>query len=277
MSDSGHVPIDGATAHTVYDGAGRPFELRVWAPADDPPPSGYPTLYLLDGGAFFGTLVEMIRLRRNRPAMTGIEAAMVVAIGHPDHATYDRERRASDFTPAPDGESEDFLRFITEVVHPFIETGHTADPGRRILVGHSLAGAFVLDALLQDPGSHESYVAISPSIWSYRERLFGAVDAEWASRVPRGVHVAVGVGRYDEEVAPWQSAPDPEALRERKAGRRMVGDATDWASEAEGLGAPRVTVRFRVFEKEDHASVAPVALSSFLRFVVGIEGLRETG
>lgn len=249
------------------DGHGASYRILLAVPDEPPPPGGFPTLYLLDGGAFFGTLVEMVRLRRNRPAMTGVEASIVVGIAHPGAHPYDRGRRQADFTPEPAGAAGAFRRFLHEVLQPTVERECRADPHRRVLVGHSLAGAFVLDSWTAAPGRYDAALAISPSIWAFRESLFGAVAG---AALPAGGRLRVAVGEYDQTLAPWQlDGPDRERLQARRDARRMVDDARAWCA-ALAAAAPETEVSFEVLAGEDHASVFPVALARSLRLLVGI-------
>lgn len=251
---------------------GLDHRLFVAVPDEPAPAGGFPTLYLLDGGAYFGTLVEMVRLRRNRPAMTGVEASVVVGLAHPGAHPWDRARRAREYTPEPEGAAGDFRAFLRDVVHPFIEARTPADPARRVLIGHSLAGAFTLHAWLHEPARYDRVLAISPSIWAFRAELFGAlVGGGGAQRVAAAPtsRAMVMVGEYDQTLAPWQrGSADPRALERRRAERRMVDDARDWCSELNAR-TPHPAAAFHELPGEDHASVLPVALSRALRLLIG--------
>lgn len=275
MSEIGGVSVDGATMHDVEGDAGQRFAIRCWAPPGDPPEGGYPTLYLLDGGAFFGTLVEMVRLRRNRPAMTAIEACLVVGVGHPGITPYDRARRQAEYTPPPDGRSDAFLDFLVGPLHRYVDSTFETNRERRSLLGHSLAGSFVLDALSRAPEAHHGYVAVSPSIWAYRERLFDGIEAAAKLRSDMPARrVLLAVGQYDQEIAPWQTAPDRAAFEARREARAMVDSARMFAERLRAVGGRRLDVRFELCDGEDHASVVPVGFGRSLRFVGGIESPR---
>ncbi len=258
------------------------FTILTAVPNEPPPPDGYPVLYLLDGGAFFGTLVEMVRLRRNRPAMTGVEASVVVGIAHPGAYPYDRLRRQVELSPPPDGRADALLHFLAEELHPLIEERIPTDPERRVLLGHSLAGAFVLHALHHRPEVHRGYVAVSPSLWAHPERSEATSTSTPDARLERGTLVAadsellprrvmVAVGRYDQEVAPWQEGvADVAALRARREERAMVDRAREYCEALEAKLDRAVEVRFELCEGEDHASVVPVGFGRALRFVAGV-------
>lgn len=269
MSPPEEVTLPGTHSVELTPRAGgAPFRLLLAPSPEETPPGGFPVLYLLDGGAFFGTLVEMLRMRRNRPAMTGVGAAMIVGVAHPGVFPYDRERREGEFGPAG---RDALLRFLLDDLHPYIEANFPVNPEHRVLLGHSLAGGFVLHALLENPDAYRSFVAISPSLWMDRDgyrRGLGTL----AERVPALASipsVMVAVGEYDQAIAPWQrEAPDQERFRRIREERRMVDDARDFAEElSQVLGNPD-RVHFEVCEGEDHSSVVPRALSRSLRFSI---------
>ena len=265
--------LHGATEEVLRSDAGESFAILAAAPGEPPPPGGYPVLYLLDGGAFFGTLTEMVRLRRNRPAMTGVEASLVIGVAHPGVRPYDPARRRAELTPPPNGAGDRFMDFLTGKLHPFVQDRYDVNPRRRVLLGHSLAGAFVLHALTTRPEAHAGYVALSPSIWAFRERIWSTLEP-LAARLPADAAVSrvmVAVGRYDQEIAPWQeSAPNQSELRARRETRAMVDDARAFCGRLAEVAGSRMKVRFELCRDDDHASVVPVGLSRSLRFVAGM-------
>lgn len=269
--------VHGAREDVLVSDTGDPYAILTAVPDEAPPAGGYPVLYLLDGGASFGTLVEMVRQRRNRPAMTAVEAAIVVGIAHPGAYPYDRTRRRMDYTPEPAGRSGAFLDFLIGKLHPWVEERYDVHVGRRVLLGHSLAGAFVLEVLAARPESHRGFVALSPSIWAAREPLRDGIAAIRPRLERAGVddarRVMVAVGQYDQEIAPWQRrAPNQAELRGRREARAMVDNARAYCERLRRQGGPQVEVRFEVCDGEDHASILPVGLSRSLRYVAGVPG-----
>jgi len=286
----------GGGAGSTADGGDEWAVFIAW-PEEPPPPAGYPVVYLVDANATFATLVESIRMRARRASSTGVAPAVVVGIGYPAHVPHDRERRAYDLTSAPpspsmlDTETSRYagepprpskassfgrtggaarLRaFLARELIPAVERDFPVDAARRSLVGHSLAGLFVLETLFADPRSFAAYVAISPSVWWDRERLLTGADAVAASGV--AADVLLSVGEYEREPAPWQLGGDPAALaglRRRRAQRRMVETTRELARRLAAAPEGRMRVRYDVLAGEDHASVVPVALGRALRVVL---------
>lgn len=131
----------------------------------------YPVLYLLDGDAFFHSVVGFTRFFASS-RVSSLPPCVVVAVLNTD--------RTRDFTPTSSAARRDgsiqpgdtpkgggmkaFYRFLTEELRPEIEKKVSAN-GRNFLVGHSYAGLFTLQTLSNHPESFDSYIAIDPSLW----------------------------------------------------------------------------------------------------------------
>ena len=108
-----------------------------------------PTVYLLDGESRFQTLVDIVEASHAQ--------VMIVAIGN-------EAMRARDYVPAnsctPGGGGQAaFLQFIRTELVPFVEATFASDPRRRILLGHSHGGSFVLYALFNEAPASRLFIA----------------------------------------------------------------------------------------------------------------------
>jgi predicted alpha/beta superfamily hydrolase len=126
----------------------------------------FPVLYMPDGGIdedfphVVNTVDSLIALDRIRP---------VIIVGVPN-----TERRrdltgptrvAKDSTIAPHvGGSAAFRRFFREELIPAIDRRYRTT-AERAIVGESLAGLFVVETFLREPGLFDHYVAFDPSLW----------------------------------------------------------------------------------------------------------------
>ncbi|MCK5052249.1 MAG: hypothetical protein KAS53_11045 [Candidatus Cloacimonetes bacterium] len=116
----------------------------------------YPVLYLLDGGSHFLHVSGVVQFLSSRGLMP---QTIVVAIKNID--------RNKDFLPTniervpTSGGAENFLKFISDELIPYIEDNFRTTP-YRILVGHSYGGTFTTYAFLEKPDTFDSYIAISP-------------------------------------------------------------------------------------------------------------------
>lgn len=266
-----HLP--GAVTRTVRaDTNGSTYQISVWLPEGTPPPQGFPVIYVLDANALFATFVEAIRRSSRRPDATGVQPTAVVGIGWPGSELYAAAQRHADYTPGPAagsagprparvGGALPFLGFIQEELAPALQEAFPLDTARRTLFGHSLAGFFVLQALVARPGFFHTYAAISPSLWWDPK----ALDTRLGDLRAGAARVFIGVGEWEGTLPPWQrSAPGHEQVAQRRGQRQMVAAAREFA----GRLAPRLgpeNVVFRLFPDEDHASVLLVATQRVLR------------
>jgi predicted alpha/beta superfamily hydrolase len=259
------------------DETGRAYEIFVYVPGA-PPPSGFPVVYVLDANSDFVTVAETVRRAGRRPRATGIGQSIVVGVGYPNTQGYDLDRRYLDYTLGPScasgsdlpasayGGQDAYLRFLSLQLLPHISAHFPVDPHRRTLLGHSLAGYFVLEALARSPGLFDAYVSFSPSIWWDPEGLRARLGQ--AGGTGAGQRLYIAAGRYEQEIAPWQGPESPgNDYHVMRATRRMVENAREMAHEIETAFAPDMTVRFELGEQEDHCTVVTTLLCRALRFI----------
>lgn len=272
MSDQ-PVMLENTQVRTLRAEAnGASYHVSLWIPPGQPPVNGWPVIYILDANALFATFVEAIRRGNRRPDATGIGAAAVVGIAHADEDIYATESRYLDYTFGPSsmnskarvGGGEAFLSFIVDQLAAGLREEFALNASRQILFGHSLAGYFVLHALMSRPGAFQSYAAISPSIWWDEAGL----RARMAALPGQDARVLVAVGEWEGEAAPWQRlAPGYEQLMQRRRERQMIPRARAMARDLSNiLGEHRVA--FHNFPEEDHASVLMIAVQRTLRFAL---------
>ncbi|MHB0774553.1 alpha/beta hydrolase [Halomonas sp. WWR20] len=273
MTDLQPVRLANTQTRTLYAEAnGASYQISLWIPPGQPPADGWPVIYVLDANALFATFVEAIQRGSRRPDATGIGAAAVVGIAHADGDLYATESRYRDYTFGPStmiaktrvGGGEAFLSFIVDQLAIGLREEFVLNASRQILFGHSLAGYFVLHALMSRPGAFQTHAAISPSIWWDEASLCARV----AALSGHEARVFVAVGEWEGEAAPWQRlAPGYEQLMQRRRERQMIPKAQAMARELSGvLGEEQVT--FHNFPEEDHASVLMIAIQRALRFAL---------
>lgn len=254
---------------------GVTYEVRVWCPPNTADATRLPMICVLDGRDFFGTFVDSVKRLARRPDATNVQPAIVVAVAPASHDD-NRHRRFIDYTPGPpteemaprreSGGADRFLRFLREELTPLIEHDFSADPNRRILFGHSLAGFFTLHTLATAAASFATYVAVSPSIW-WNEAALHSGFAQLALLTDRRIFIAVG--EWEGQLPPWQKQhANAEQVLARRRRRAMIERAQAAADELERV-LGRDNIAFHEFADEDHASVVLVAVARALRFSLG--------
>ena len=136
--------------------------IEVFVPPDYKPgdTNKYDVLYVLDGGNWNTGLIKQIQHYLGGEGY--IPPAIIVSVLNKD--------RNKDLTPThmdnwkTSGGADKFLGFIKNELIPYVNKTYPSN-GNNTLWGHSFGGLFVIYALLNEPHSFKSYIAVDPSLW----------------------------------------------------------------------------------------------------------------
>jgi hypothetical protein len=191
---------------------GTNYPLNVYLPPGvEADRTSLPVVYLLDGESRFGAVVAILESTRAR--------AIVVGIGN-------EALRSRDYVPfntctANGGGQAAFFDFIRLELVPFVETTFGGDPTRRILLGHSHGGSFVLYALFAEAAADhrfDAYLASDASIDCMSATVYGWESAYAAANAALPVRLHVS---YSANLG---NAAFVQALQARRyAGLRLAG------------------------------------------------------
>lgn len=172
---------------------GRDYHIFVRLPEgyDADSTKRYPVVYLLDGDSLFPMIAPTHLFLTYDEELP--EAILVgIAYGGFDEVN----ERSLDFSaptsdlPAEQTRAPQFLQFLKSELLPKIENAYRADSERRVLVGQSRGGHFVLYSALQEPGLFWGRIASNPVSYPSKERLFEAPQQVASTHL--GVVVASG-------------------------------------------------------------------------------------
>ena len=227
-AEAGRVPLEylpalkGGYFALRSKAVGRVYHIYVRVPEDyaKAPGRRWPIVYLLDGDSAFPMLApEHLFLHYDE----GLEDVIVVGIAY---GSFDPavNKRDVDFleeaaTPGGTAGAAAFSVFLKEELLPEVERRFRGDPARRVLVGQSFGGTYVLYSALTDPDLFRGRIASNPSFRYGRVRLFGGAAA--GARKDLGLVLVSGErnnapGREGaaEWFAAWQGRKEaPWALR----------------------------------------------------------------
>ncbi len=144
-----------------------------------------PTVYLLDGESRFQTMVDIVEAMH----------AQVIVVGIGNEAMRARDYVPANICTSGGGGQAAFLSFIRLELIPFVEASFGADPLRRILLGHSHGGSFVLYALFNEAPADRSfsaYLSSDASIDCMSATVYGWESAYAAANtaLPVRLHVS---------------------------------------------------------------------------------------
>lgn len=291
VATAGDLRARVVTETTLTSAEGRAYRVMISAPEGPAPAGGFPVIYVLDGHAWFGTAVEVARMREYEK----LDPAVIVGIGYPRGGFFD-ETRSYDFTPPgtggpptdpPEyGGADRFLVFLNEVVKPAVRAVRPVNATRETLFGHSLGALFALHVLFTAPDSFDVLIAASPSLGFSGKAILKEADA-FVARPARagGPRVLITVGGLEgrpsaDLVADYRRffTANPEA-RGGLSVDEAIADlfpppAPDWDKIRETralagrLAAVGVPTTFAEFPGEEHMAAAISALNRGIPFAL---------
>ena len=239
---------------------GRTYSITAAVPNQDPPPAGFPVLYVLDGDALFLSLQEMARLQARRSRKTRVPPMLIIGIGYPGSDGF-HPRRFYDFTPPeekrtlppkPDGKpwpdsggGAEFLDILESGIKPAVLGKYRVNPNKQMIFGHSLGGLFALYTLFSKPESFSGYIACSPSIWWNEQSVLGQ-EAGFLKRIEEkdgSIPLFLAAGSEEKDY--------------------LVEDAAELYRRLSGCAG--IKPAFRIAEGENHMSVVHTVFSAALR------------
>ncbi len=159
----------------------------------------YPVVYLLDGDAFFHSLVGMSRTLASGRGRY-LPSCIIVGVLNTDR-TRDLTPTASaagrDGKVAPGavlqgGGGERFGRFLTGELRAVVDGAYRTN-GVNMLIGHSYGGLFTLNMFLRDTELFDVYLAVDPSLWWDQGRLAADADVLVAGKDFAGKSLYIGI------------------------------------------------------------------------------------
>lgn len=199
------------------------YRIFVGVPEGERPPEGYPTLWMLDGGASY-PITQFARTGGSRAQRL---PGLIVAVGYASDKPFDVDARALDYTPVPDADTGDrlsprfggadaFLRFMVDELRPVIAAHFKLDPTRQTLFGFSYGGLFTVRTLVSSPRHFQRYWAASPSLWFSDAIIMRALEK---SKTPqqKGVERVVITAGMEEQYPTAQLPPDRVAHLKARA------------------------------------------------------------
>lgn len=227
----------------------------------------YPVLFVTDSAYAFPVIRAIAK--RVGDHGDGLEEFILVGLGYSKGDTPEFSRRR-DYTPTETadsglksdmpgrpvlhGEAEGFRRFIAADVFPLIAKHYRADMSRKVFAGHSYGSLLGLHILFTEPSMFDQYILGSPSVWFGRRVMFEREKAYAATHKDLKAKVYFAAGGL-ETLKPGSSTD-------------MVADMKQLERILKSRHYPGLRVQSRVFDDEDHLSVAPRIITGGLKWML---------
>lgn len=264
----------------------RTWRITLGIPlADEAPPGGYPSFWMLDGNGalieFDDALLEDLA-RQPRPQA-------LVFVGYDNDLRIDSAARTRDYTFLSDsreasdpearigGGADAFLEVLERRVRPLLEQRVALDPQQRTLWGHSLGGLLVLHALYTRAGLFDTYAAASPSLWWRDGAMLGEPEQRFTGNNAghrTRLLLTLGGGERARDTRN-RDLSDPRVVEHL---RRVSGAPSDAAYSLAGRlrQVPGLAVEYREFEGLGHGPMFRASLMDALHKVAGVADRSDT-
>ncbi len=214
----------------------------------------YPVVYLLDG----------FSLKRDLEAVYGnywghyLPHMILVGISNRTNRTRDLTtstvdtRRGSAMTQATGG-AEKFTQFIEEELIPFVDKKYPTTP-YRTLIGHSYAGLFTINMLINHQHVFKNYIAIDPSIEWDNQKLLKEAKQKLASENYEGKSLFVSLAAeqlhmHNEEITMENIMEDSSEFT------LFARSIIDFSTFAESQKQSGLNFSWKVYPEDLHGTV----------------------
>ncbi|PCH63546.1 MAG: hypothetical protein COC19_00910 [SAR86 cluster bacterium] len=163
-------------------------------------PVAYPVVYLLDARAQFQVFTGIMNaMSSGANGNYRIPETIVVGILNTDRmrdltpTRGDVEELGAEFATSGGGAA--FLNFLEHELIPEIESRYRV-LGHRTLVGHSLGGLLVVQALIEKPELFDGLMIIDPSLWWEEGQYLELIESEYATAPQTDLAVYIVTPQY---------------------------------------------------------------------------------
>lgn len=213
----------------------------------------YPVIYLMDGFSLRNTLETVYDNYWGHylPSM------ILVGVANTNHRTRDLtisqvETRRGSAMQSKTGGAEKFTHFIEKELIPYIDSTYPTTP-YRTLIGHSYAGLFTLNMLLNHEHVFNNYIAIDPSIEWDNQNILKQAKVKLATQNFEGKSLFVSLAA--EQLHMWDEKVTMENVMEDSSEFTLFARSIIQFSElAESQTQNKLNFSWKVYPEDLHGT-----------------------
>lgn len=213
----------------------------------------YPVLIVLDAEVNFGAVTYIVQRLVKDSLINDLLVVGIAYRGETDEDTY-YAIRGRDLTPTADpskqyrlgnGGAENFVKFISEELLPYLDKNLPIQNESRSIYGHSFGGLFGTHVLLNHPTMFNNYLLLSPSLWWNNKNIMKNVRLD-SSIASLQVKVYMATGALEGA---------------------MVTDQLQMTNTLSRLKPKNVSIKSEILDQETHRTIFGRGFTNALRFV----------
>ena len=245
-------------------------ELRIYVPNSD---SGtifsnqkYPVLYLFDAEAHFNSVVGIMQQLCNN-GNTVVPEMIIVGIVNTDRMRDLSPTHIKDDLPVIDsiaakntGGNEKLFEFMQKELFPYIENKYKTEPFR-MLIGHSLGGLTVINALVNHTQLFNAYISIDPSMWWDHEHFLNDCKAKLTQKKFSNVNLYLGIANTLEAGMNIETV-----AKDKTKGSRHIRSILALDKHIKNNAKNQLHYKSKYYKEDTHNSAALITTYDAVRF-----------
>lgn len=229
-------------------------------------PEKFPVVYVLDGGVQLKTLETVYENYWGHylPNM------ILVGISNQTNRTRDlttsqiKMRRGAEFDQDTGG-AEKFTKYIENELIPFIDKNYPTTP-YRTLIGHSYAGLFTINMLINHNSLFKNYIAIDPSLDWDNQKLLKQAKEKLVSGNLKGKSLFVSLSA--EQLHMWDETVTVENLMENTSEFTLFPRSImEFSNYAESHKESGLNFSWKIYPEDLHQTVPLPSIRDGLVFL----------
>lgn len=173
----------------------------------------YPVLVALDAEVNFGAISYISQRLTKDELIPELFVVGVAYQGDTDEDTY-YSLRSRDFTPTTDktqeerhknkfksgtGGAENFVKFLSLELLPYLTSNYPIKNEDRTIYGHSFGGLFGTHVLINHPTLFDNYILLSPSLWWNQKATLKDLEQN-PSISSKQIKIYIGTGALEDSM-----------------------------------------------------------------------------
>jgi predicted alpha/beta superfamily hydrolase len=219
----------------------------------------YPVLVVLDAEVNFGAIRYIVQRLVKDDLIPELLIVGVAYEGETDEDTY-YSLRSRDFTPSRDeaqeqrhkdkfragsGGAENFVKFLSLELFPYVKNNCPAASEGRSMYGHSFGGLFGAHVFLNHPTLFDNYLLLSPSLWWNQKNILKDLSIP-STDLSKQIRLYVGTGALEGG---------------------MVDDHREMVNVLQRFQNDNMAVKSEILDNETHRSIFGRGFTNGLRFL----------
>lgn len=226
----------------------------------------YPVLYLLDGMSLKNTLETVY----NNYWGHYLPHMILVGISNRENRTRDLtistiETRRGEPMNAETGGAEKFTTFIENELIPYIDSKYQTTP-YRTLIGHSYAGLFTINTLINHKHLFNNYIAIDPSIEWDNQNLLEQAKIKLASDNYKGKSLFVSLAAEQLNIQD-ESVTIENVMNDTSEFSLFARTIIEFSKVAETQKQSQLNFSWKVYPEDLHGTVPLPSMRDGLVFL----------